>query len=70
MSVTDYTTKIKEICDVLGSINVMVEEEEMVQIYCSRRSFVQEKSHPPSSAYTIHVVGKETHARGDEEYVL
>ena len=32
MSVTNYTTKIKEICDVLGSINVMVDEDEMVQI--------------------------------------
>ena len=31
MSITDYTTKIKEICDALGSINVMVDEEEMVQ---------------------------------------
>ena len=33
MSVTDYTTKIKEICDALGSINVMVDEDEMVQSY-------------------------------------
>ena len=33
MVVTNYTTKIKEICDVLGSINVTVEEDEMVQIY-------------------------------------
>ena len=32
MSVTDYTTKIKEICDALGSINVTMEEDEMVQI--------------------------------------
>ena len=29
---TDYTTKMKEIFDALGSINVSVEEEEMVQI--------------------------------------
>ena len=29
MSVTDYTTKIKEICEALGS-NVMVDEYEMV----------------------------------------
>ena len=28
----DYTTKIKEICDALGSINVMVDKEEMVHI--------------------------------------
>ena len=32
MSVTGYTTKIKEIWDALGSINVMVDEDEMVQI--------------------------------------
>ena len=33
MSVTDYTTKIKDICKVLGSINVAVNKDEMVQIY-------------------------------------
>ena len=32
MLVTDYTTKIKEICDALGSINVTVDEDEMLQI--------------------------------------
>ena len=32
MSVTDYTTKVKEICDTLGSVNVTVDEDEMVQI--------------------------------------
>ena len=31
MSVIDYTTKVKEICNV-GSINVTVDEDEMVQI--------------------------------------
>ena len=30
MSVTDYNTKMKEICDALGSINVMVDKDEMV----------------------------------------
>ena len=29
---TDYTMKVKEVCDALGSINVMVDEDEMVQI--------------------------------------
>ena len=29
---TDYTTKIKEICDTLGSINVIVDTDEMGQI--------------------------------------
>ena len=32
MSVIDYITKMKEICDALGSINVMVDKDEMVQI--------------------------------------
>ena len=32
MSITEYTTKLKEICDALGSINVMVDKDEMVQI--------------------------------------
>ena len=32
MSVADYTSRIKDICDSLASINVNVEEEEMVQV--------------------------------------
>ena len=32
MSITDYTPKMKEICDTLDSINVTVDEDEMVQI--------------------------------------
>ena len=32
MLVTDYTTKIKEICDALGSINITIDEGQMVQI--------------------------------------
>ena len=32
MSLIDYTTKIKEIYDLLDSINVTVDEDEMVQI--------------------------------------
>ena len=32
MFVTDYNTKIKEICSALGSINMMVDEDKMVQI--------------------------------------
>ena len=31
--VNNYTTKIKEICDVLGSINVIVGKDKMVQIF-------------------------------------
>ena len=33
MTVPDYNTKIKAIHDVVGSINVMMDEEEVVQIY-------------------------------------
>mgnify|MGYP002776862696 CR=1 FL=1 len=33
MSVADYTSKRKEICDTLGSIKVMVDKDEMVQVY-------------------------------------
>ena len=32
MPVTDYTTRIKEIYDSLDSIDVMVDEDEMVRI--------------------------------------
>ena len=32
MSVSDYTVKIKSICDLLGSININVDEEEMVLV--------------------------------------
>ena len=56
MLVTDYTTKIKEICDTLGSINVMVDEDEMVQIclgglaqrYGPIRTTVCTREKPPS----------------------
>ena len=32
MSVSDYTAKIKRFCDSLGSINVNIDDDEMVQI--------------------------------------
>ena len=32
LSITNYTLKIKELCDTLGSINVKIDDEEMVQI--------------------------------------
>ena len=32
MSITSYTLKIKELCDSLGSTNVIIDNEEMVQI--------------------------------------
>ena len=32
MSVSDYTAKIKSVCDSLGSININIDDAEMVQI--------------------------------------
>ena len=32
MFVSDYTAKIKSICDSLGSINVNIDEDEIVQV--------------------------------------
>ena len=32
MSITSYTLKIKELCDALSLINVVIDDEEMVQI--------------------------------------
>ena len=32
-SITSYTLKIKELCDALGSINVVIDNDEMVQIF-------------------------------------
>ena len=32
MSITSYTLKIKELCDALGSIDVIIDDSEMVQI--------------------------------------
>ena len=32
MSITNYTLKIKELCDALGSINVVIDDDEMVRI--------------------------------------
>ena len=32
MSIGSYTLKIKELCDSLGSINVNIDDDEMVQI--------------------------------------
>ena len=33
MSITGYTLKIKELCDALGSIDVVIDDNEMVQIW-------------------------------------
>ena len=53
--VTNYTTKVKEICDALGSINVTVNEDEMVQIclggLAQRYGPIRTTNHRPSSTY-------------------
>jgi hypothetical protein len=33
MSVSNYTLKIKDLCDSLGFMNVNIEDEELVQIH-------------------------------------
>ena len=56
MSITSYTLKIKELCDALGLINVIVDDEEMVQIclggltprFSAIRSAVLVRENPPS----------------------
>ena len=55
----DYTMKIKEICDALGSINLMGDEDEMVQIclscpaqrYKPIRMAICTREKPPSFFY-------------------
>ena len=56
MSITGYTLKIKELCDALGSINVVIDDEEMVQIclgslaprFSSIRSTILARENTPS----------------------
>ena len=39
MSIGSYTMKIKELCDSLASINVNIDDDEMVQIHVSPLEF-------------------------------
>ena len=39
MSIGSYTLKIKELCDSLASINVNINDDEMVQIHVSPLEF-------------------------------
>ena len=56
MSVSDYTAKIKSICDSLGSININVDEDEMVQVWLGDlsqrfnplRTTILARENPPS----------------------
>ena len=56
MSITYYTLKIKELCDALRSINVNIDDNEMVQIclggltprFSAIRSVVLTRDNPPS----------------------
>ena len=59
MSIVSYTLKIKELCDALGSINVNIDDDEMVQICLSDlaprfdmiRSGILAREKPPSFFY-------------------
>ena len=56
LSITNYTLKIKEPCDVLRSINVIIDDDEIVQIclgglaprFDTIRSAILSKEKPPS----------------------
>ena len=56
MSVSDYSIKINNICDTLGSININVDEDEMVQVclgglaqrFDPIRMIILERENPPS----------------------
>ena len=56
MSIGSYALKIKELCDALGSINVGIDDEEMVQIclgcftprFSAIRSTVLTRENPPT----------------------
>ena len=69
MSVLDYTSKIIEICDSLGS-NVTVEEDEIVQIclgglaqqYGSFRTTICTRKKPPSFDLQSMLIVEENHA--------
>ena len=56
MSITSYTLKIKELCDALSSINVIIDDDKMVQIclgglaprFGMIRSAILARENPPS----------------------
>ena len=56
MSIIGYTLKIKELCDALGSIDVVIDDDEMVQIclgglaprFSSMRSAILARENTPS----------------------
>mgnify|MGYP006889251511 CR=1 FL=1 len=55
MSIVSYTLKIKELCDALRSINIVIDDNEMVQIclnglaprFGTIRSTILERENPP-----------------------
>ena len=71
MSIDSYTLKIKELCDSLGSINVNIDDDEMVQICLSGlaprfdaiRSAVLAMGNPPSFDFQSMSLVEETHVR-------
>mgnify|MGYP000232207954 FL=1 len=73
MSVTDYNTKVKEICDSLGFINVTVDADEKVQIWLGAvvqmygpiRMVICTWEKPPSFFYLqLMLMVEENHANG------
>ena len=61
LPLADYTSKIKDICDSLASIDVNIEESEMVQVCLglwrrsserSERVCIHERIHRPFSTYS------------------
>ena len=72
MSITSYTLEIKELCDALWSINVIIDDDEMVQIclsglaprFSTIRSAILEREISPSFFYLQSIlVMEENHAR-------
>ena len=71
MSIGNYTLKIKELCDALGSINVSIDDDEMVQIclgglaprFGAIRSAVLTRENPPSFDLQSMLLVEENHVR-------
>ena len=58
MSIGNYTLKVKEMCDSLGSINFNIDDDELVQIglaswFGAIRSIVFARENPPFSSISI-----------------
>ena len=71
MSIDNYILKIKELCDALWSINVNIDDNEMVQICLSslaprfgaKRLVVLARTNPPSFDLQSMLLVEENHVR-------